>query len=209
MFSLRNLLRKEDNLLTLLEASALQARTSIQALITACHDKNASVAVQDLAYSRLKDRKITKEINDSIYSTFIAVLDHEDMERLSSALYKIPKMIEKFSDRLRSSPEIVRAVDFSGQLAFLDQATDVLVQLVGTLQHGFDLKKVKTLNDKLHAIERGADEHMLKLYKDLYSGKYEAVQVVALKDLYELLEKTVDRCRTAGNVIGRLALKNS
>jgi uncharacterized protein Yka (UPF0111/DUF47 family) len=35
------------------------------------------------------------------------------------------------------------------------------------------------------------------------------VSVVALKDLYDLLEKVIDRCRDAGNVIVQIVLKNS
>jgi uncharacterized protein Yka (UPF0111/DUF47 family) len=50
---------------------------------------------------------------------------------------------------------------------------------------------------------------MMSLYKDLFSGKHDALQVIALKDLYELLEKIIDRCRDAGNVIAHIALKHS
>jgi hypothetical protein len=46
----------------------------------------------------------------------------------------------------------------------------------------------------------------MSLYKELFSGKHEPVQVIALKDLYELLEIVIDRCRDAGNVIAHIAL---
>jgi uncharacterized protein Yka (UPF0111/DUF47 family) len=58
-------------------------------------------------------------------------------------------------------------------------------------------------------LESEADKHMMTLYKDLFSGKHDPIQVVALKDLYELLEKVIDRCRDAGNVIAHIVLKNS
>jgi uncharacterized protein Yka (UPF0111/DUF47 family) len=35
------------------------------------------------------------------------------------------------------------------------------------------------------------------------------LQVLALKELHELLEKTVDRCRDAGNTITYIVLKHS
>jgi uncharacterized protein Yka (UPF0111/DUF47 family) len=50
---------------------------------------------------------------------------------------------------------------------------------------------------------------MSTLYKDLFSGRHEPLKVIALKDLYELLEKVIDRCRDAGNVIAHVVLKNS
>ena len=83
------------------------------------------------------------------------------------------------------------------------------MKLVETLQHGLNLEKVKTLADRLHAVEAEADHHMMTLYQDLYGGKYSVFQVLALKDLYELLEKLIDRCRSAGNIVARIALKNA
>ena len=84
-----------------------------------------------------------------------------------------------------------------------------MLELVKALRKGMDLEKVKDLNDKLQFLESEADSHMMHLYRDLFSGKYEPIQVVALKDLYELLEKVIDRCRDAGNVIAHIVLKGS
>ena len=49
----------------------------------------------------------------------------------------------------------------------------------------------------------------MELYRDFFSGQHDAIKVIVLKDLYELLEKVVDRCRDAGNVISQIVLKNS
>ena len=37
----------------------------------------------------------------------------------------------------------------------------------------------------------------------------DAGKLMVRKDLFELLEKAIDRCRDAGNVIYQIALKNS
>ncbi len=163
---------------------------------------------RNVAYSRLKDREITKEITQEVYTTLIAALDREDIESLSNTLYKIPKTADKFQARFRDSPDFARTVDFSAQLSLLDQATDALVQLVQSLT-GMKLERVKALNDSLHEIEAQADKHMAALYKDLFSGKYSASQAIVLKDLYELLEKLIDRCRDSGNIIAHIVLKNA
>ena len=54
-----------------------------------------------------------------------------------------------------------------------------------------------------------ADEVILAMLKELFSGRHDAIKVMALKDLYELLEKVIDRCRDTGNVITHIVLKNS
>jgi uncharacterized protein Yka (UPF0111/DUF47 family) len=50
---------------------------------------------------------------------------------------------------------------------------------------------------------------MVARLKDLYNSPHDAISVVALKDLYDLLEKVIDRCRDAGNIIVQIVLKNS
>src|SRR5664280_554610 len=209
MFSLQRLLGKEDKFFTLLEASAEEARTSVQALVRLSKTLDKPSAVDEFAYSRQKDKQITQEISAAVYSTFVTALEREDIEALSNALYKIPKMIDKFTTRLLATPQHVRGIDFSTQITLLERATDVVLELVKSLRQGMDLDRVKELNDKLQFLESEADNHMMSLYKDLFSGKHEPLQVIILKDLYELLEKVIDRCRDAGNVIANIALKHS
>jgi len=209
MFSLQRLLGKEDKFFTLLEASAEEARTSVQALVKLSKSLDQPVAKEEFACSRDKEREITREISAAVYSTFVTALEREDIEALSSALYKIPKTIDKFTARILAAPQHVRGIDFSKQINLLERATDIVLELVKSLRKGMNLDRVKELNDKLQFLESEADDHMMSLYKDLFDGRHEPLQVIALKDLYELLEKVIDRCRDAGNVIAHIALKHS
>jgi len=58
-------------------------------------------------------------------------------------------------------------------------------------------------------MEGEADKLMFALIKDLYGGKHDPLKVIAIMDLYETLEKIIDRCRDAGNVIFQVVLKYS
>lgn len=209
MFSLQKLLGKEEKFFDLLEASAEEARVSVNALVTLSKDLNNPAAPRDSAHARRKDKEITGEISKAVYETFITALEREDIEELSNALYKIPKTVEKFSERILVAPQHVRGIDFSRQISLLTEATDIVLELVKSLRHGMDLDKVKGLNDKLQFLEGEADKQMLVLYKELFSGTHEPLQALLLKDLYELLEKIIDRCRDTGKVIAHIALKNA
>ena len=96
-------------------------------------------------------------------------------------------------------------------VVLLDAATAHVVSLVKLLRKigSGGLEEAKQLNSELQKVEGDADKLILEILKDLYSGKYEATQVLAMKDLYELLEKVVDRCRDAGNAVTHVVLKNS
>lgn len=209
MFSLQRLLGKEDMFFTLLEASAQEARTSVQALVKLSKALDKPVELEQFARSRRKDKEITSQIKNAVYTTFVTALEREDIEALCNALYRIPKTVEKFSERVLLAPQHVGGVNFSPQIDLLDQAADCVVQMVKSLRNGTDLDEIKRLNDKLQQVEGDADKAMMELYRDLFSGKYDAVKVIVLKDLYELLEKVIDRCRDVGNVISQIVLKNS
>ena len=209
MFSLQRLLGKEDKFFTLLEASAQEAHNSVQALVKLSKEFDQPVVLDDFVHSRRKDKEITREITEAVYTTFVTALEREDIEELSNALYKIPKTVEKFSQRVLLAPQHVRGVDFSTQISLLERATNTLHEMVASLRDGMDLEQIKDLNDKLQYLEGEADKQMMSLYKELFNSNRPPMQVIIVKDLYELLEKLIDRCRDAGNVISHIVLKNS
>jgi uncharacterized protein Yka (UPF0111/DUF47 family) len=209
MFSLQRLLGKEDLFFELLEASAQEARNSVHALVKLSRSLDQPVELEEFARSRRKDKEITGQIRNAVYTTFVTAFEREDIESLSNALYRIPKTVEKFGERFLLAPQQVRGVDFSKQIHLLDQATDCVLQMVKSLRKSVDLDRMMALNDNLQQVEGDADKAMMELYRDLFSGKHDALKVIVLKDLYELLEKVIDRCRDAGNVISHVVLKNS
>jgi uncharacterized protein len=209
MFSLQRLLGKEDKFFDLLEASAQEGCASVQALKKLVVNPTQANALDDFALSRRKDKAITAEISEALCTTFVTALEREDIEALSIALYKIPKTIEKIGERIEIAPQHLKGIDISRQLDMLEKATETVLVMLKELRGGVKLERMKDINDRLQHVEGQADKLVLELLKELYSGKVSDVQVVFLKDLYELLEKVTDRCRDAGNVITQIVLKNS
>jgi uncharacterized protein Yka (UPF0111/DUF47 family) len=92
-------------------------------------------------------------------------------------------------------------------MAFTQSAVDIVVTMVAELRRKMHLEKMKEHNAKLQQVEGDADKYILALLKDLYQGKHDPLRVIMLRDLYDLLEKVVDRCRDAGNVLSHIVLK--
>lgn len=209
MFSLQKLLGKEDLFFGLLEASALEAHNSVQSLVKLSQSLDKPVELEAFASARRKDKEITGQIRNAVYTTFITALEREDIDALALAIYRIPKTVEKFGERIQLVPQHVHGVDFSRQIHFVVQATECVVNLVKSLRAGINLNEVKKWNDRLQHVEGDADKAIMELYRDLFSGRHEALKVIVLKDLYDLLEKVIDRCRDVGTVISQIVLKNS
>ena len=77
------------------------------------------------------------------------------------------------------------------------------------LRKGTDATTAREKNARLQTIEGDADKLELELLRDLYHGDYAPKQIIFLGELYELLEKVIDRCRDAGNIILQVVLKYS
>ena len=209
MISFQKIFGKSDVFYDLLESSASHARQSVQSLHKLLSDPAAPQNLDAFIAARREDKKITQQIDEALCKTFVTELEREDIESLANALYKIPKTVEKIAERLLICSERLVGVDFSRQVKFMDAAAEVVLTMVVELRKKMHLERVKDLNDKIQQVEGEADKLMIDCLKMLYTAEKDAVMVVILKDLYDLMEKVVDRCRDAGNVVAHIVLKNS
>lgn len=210
MFSLQRFFGRSELFFDLLEQSALEARESVDLIkSTLINPAKGQSPLDEFALLRKKDKRITEEIREALTQTFVTPLEREDIEALAIALYKIPKTLEKFCERLLLNPDRFHAEDFSRQMQLLEQATETVLKMTRALRSSPGIETMKEQNEKLQYLEGEADKLMLELLRSLYSGKQDPVTVIALKDLYDLLEKVIDRCRDVGNVIFHVVLKNS
>jgi len=83
------------------------------------------------------------------------------------------------------------------------------LRLVQSLSGGIRMEEIRKWNDRLQHLEGEADKMIMVIYRDLFNGQHDPLKVIVLKDLYELIEKVIDRCRDVGSVISQIALKNA
>ena len=209
MFSIQRLFSKSDKFQDLLERAAKEANESARHVIHLLTNPQNTKSMDDLVLARRKEKKIAEQISAELVQTFITGLEREDIEALSLALRKIPKTAEKFAERWTLAAPHMQGVDFTKQGEMMVKATEVVLIMVTQLRDMQHLEHVREMNEKLQYIEGEADRLMLTLLGDLYSGKFDALRVVVIRDLYELIEKVIDRCRDAGNVVMHIVLKNS
>ena len=112
MFSLQTIFGKGDKFYGLLEASAGAARESARALGELLSTPPAERSLERFKAARQREKDLQAEISQQLVNTFVTALEREDIEELSSALYKIPKVVEKFAERYALASERVGDVDF-------------------------------------------------------------------------------------------------
>jgi len=209
MFSLQTIFGKGDKFYGLLEASAAAARESTRALVELLAAPPQQRSLEKFKLARQREKNLQAQISQELVNTFVTALEREDIDALSNTLYKIPKIVEKFAERYTLAAERLGEVDFTSRAVMLERACEVIEEMVGLLRKGMNIDTSKALNDKMQAIEAEADRLILELYRDTYATETDPMRYLILKDLFELLEKAIDRCRDAGNVVHQVVLKNS
>ena len=208
MFSLQTMFGQGNQFYTLLEDAAVAAHDSAKALHVMLKGSERQPALDAFKLARQRERDASDKISQALVDSFIVPIEREDIEALGSALYKIPKQVEKFADRYSLALQHLEHIDFAPRAAMLEEAAGVVVDMVRLLPK-MKLEPMKALSDKLRALENEADRLMLELYRDIYSGKLDPLQMFLLKEFFEILEKAIDRCREAGVVTYEIVLKNS
>jgi uncharacterized protein Yka (UPF0111/DUF47 family) len=208
MFSLQTIFGKGDKFYSLLDASAGAARDSAAALVRMFRARPLAPSLDEFMLARKREKDLSAQISQELVNTFVTALDREDIEALSASLNKITKAISKFAERYSLAADRLGDVDFASRAVLLEKAGEVIAQMVAQLRR-MNLESMKALNDRLQSIENEADRMMIESYRDLYGGRHEPIRILLLKDLFELLEKAIDRCRDAGNVVYQIVLKNS
>ncbi len=209
MISLAKLFGKSDRFFELLALSAKSAHQSIEALARLLKESDGNLSLAELAVARRNEKKNAEIISEELVKVFITALEREDIEALSRALYRIPKTVEKFGERYEIMHHLVKAQDFAPQMAIAQDAAHVVVRMVDMLGSNPKLEDIKLENDKMQELEGRADRLVLGYLKEIYSGNMDPIKAMAMRDLYDLLEKVIDRCRDAANVVSQIVLKNS
>ena len=207
------LIGKDDSFFRLLESAAEEAHSSaliLEKLYGQVGNAGAfSHALEELQVCRKKAKKLILVVSEDLCTKFATPIDRDDIEALSNALYKVPKGAYKIGERLSICPEQFKSDIVKKQISMLTQATDIVVRMTGTLRAIKHVERIQDDYEQVQTIEGDADKLMVGLLRDLYQGNVSSKEVIILKDMYELLEDTIDYCRDAAKIVFQVALKYS
>jgi uncharacterized protein Yka (UPF0111/DUF47 family) len=208
MFSLQTIFGQGGQFYALFNEAADAAHDSTKALHAMLRDPSRTPSLEPFKHARQRERVASDKISQALVDSFITPFEREDIEALGSALYKIPKQVERFADRFDLARHRLLHIDFAPRAAMLEQAAAVVVDMVRELPN-LQLDRMKALSDRLRVIEMEADRLILELHRDIYSGALDPGEMFLLKEFFEIMEKAIDRCREAGVVAYQIVLKNS
>jgi uncharacterized protein len=149
--------------------------------------------------------EISHEIGHRLERTFVTPFDREDIHGLISALDDVLDLIEESADTFVlyriEAPTAVAVQQAAIVVKQCEQLHDALVHLRG-------FKGLEPRWIEVHRLENEGDALARQAIADLFSGA-DPIEMIRWKDIYALLESTIDKCEDVANIIERITLKSS
>lgn len=150
--------------------------------------------------------ELSHEIGHRLEATFVTPFDREEIHALISGLDDVLDLIEEAADTF-----ILYRVEAPTAVA-VEQASIIVrqcEQLSDALHHLKGFKGLEKYWIEVHRLENEGDRLARKAIADLFSGGGDALHVVKWKEIYGLLEATIDKCEDVANIIERITIKHA
>ena len=150
--------------------------------------------------------EMTHTIIRMLNQTFITPFDREDIHRLSSSLDDVLDFVNAAAVRMT--------------LYRIDSPTQVAADLAGLIvRQSQELSKAVALLDdnqqllehcvEVNRLENEADRVSRRAIAELFEREKDPIQLIKMKELYEVLETATDKAEDAANVLEAVALKSA
>jgi len=172
---------------------------------TGINEENLAEAKRLKRESTQIAKRTLRKLND----TFITPIDREDIQDLTSLLDKITKKISKACFNMRVYRIKGANKNMQAQADILVKATEELINIVAMLQKIANIKEASEMNQTIKALESEGDDILYKALDDLYSGKYDAIDIIKFRDIYKDIENALDNCCSVADEIVSVMLKHN
>jgi predicted phosphate transport protein (TIGR00153 family) len=150
--------------------------------------------------------ELSHEIGHRLEATFVTPFDREEIYALISGLDDVLDFIEEVADTF-----VLYRIETPTAVA-VEQASIIVQQceqLHEALTHLRGFKGLDQYWIEVHRLENVGDQLARKAIADLFSGRGDAIELVKWKDVYGLLEATIDKCEDVANIIERITIKHA
>jgi uncharacterized protein len=185
----------------------VKATSDLVALISD-YDKNdltqRASAIKELEH---EGDRLTHELFTMISATFVTPLDREDISGLASSIDEVLDYTDGVADRFL-------LFKISRPSPYMLHLSKILFSASQEIYHGLCiLGKIKNSHklmeycNSIKKYEHEADNVYRNAIAELFELNDNPIEVIKLKEIYENLEESVDKCQDVSDVIEDIALK--
>jgi predicted phosphate transport protein (TIGR00153 family) len=208
------LMPKEGKYFDLFNAHAeliVQGGKALSGLISALVDapdqavKHAD-AIDDL--ERQAD-KITHDTLAQLHTSFITPFDRDEIHQLINSMDDILDVIQDVAESMNLYDIRHVPADAKALAEVTEQSCVRVRSLVGLLHSMENGPAILKLCHEIDELESDADRMLRAAMSKVFREEPNVLQVIKLKEMYELLEAVTDRCKDVAGTVEAIVLENS
>jgi predicted phosphate transport protein (TIGR00153 family) len=149
---------------------------------------------------------VTHRIMRQLNTSFVTPFDREDIGRLAGAL-------DDVIDAIEAAADFIVLADVGKLPPLMIEQIDLLVRSANETASA--MARLKTLRDlepywiEVNRLEKEADRMYRKLLSKLFSGDYDALTMVKLREVADGFEDAADALEHVANAVETIAVKES
>jgi predicted phosphate transport protein (TIGR00153 family) len=151
--------------------------------------------------------ELTHDIIKRLNQTFITPIDREDIHALATGLDDVVDAIEYTARR-------VVLYHLEEPTEHARKMSDVLVRLALKLEDAVNALEndgQRVLQDcaTIHTLEEEGDSYHHEAVDRLFTEERDPITILKTKEIYEKMERSIDKCEAVANVLEAIVLKNA
>jgi uncharacterized protein len=148
----------------------------------------------------------THAIVRRVNTTFVTPIDREDIYSLASGLDDVMDFMDEAVDMVLLYEVDTLPKEFANQVDVIQRCSALTAQAMPRLKTMKDLEEYWI---EINRLENAGDKSYRRILAKLFNGKYEALQVLKLKDIVDSLEAAIDAFERVANIVEQIAVKES
>jgi hypothetical protein len=148
----------------------------------------------------------THDVVRRVNSTFVTPFDREDIYALSSSLDDVMDFMEEAVDLVVLYEVAELPAGVAEQIEVIQRCAELTAESMPRLQSMKDLEEYWI---EINRLENAGDKSYRRILAKLFSGAYEALEVMKLKDVVDALEHAIDAFEKVANIIEQIHVKES
>ena len=167
---------------------------------------NPDKAAKKIRETEHRGDEISRDIGRRLEATFVTPFDREEIHSLISNLDDILDLVEEVADTFVLYRIDAPTKTSVKQAALVVQACETIHKALSNLR-GF--KKLDQFVVEIHRIEGEGDRLCRSAIAGLFDDGAKTIEVLKWKEIYTLLEETIDKCDDVANQIERIVVIHS
>ena len=190
-------------------AEVVHQAANVFANIISAKDKATEMQLSgELRKQKQKALDVNKRVMIELNNQFITPIDRGDIQELSVLLLKLTKRIVKTNTKLQIYGIDIKADDcLIGSATTLQNITKVLVDIMQALKDG-NYQRISKNEQQTDEFDENGVEDLRRAMKEMYSGNYDTMTILKLKEIYKSIESAIDTSASIADLVMQISVKD-